>query len=118
MVRRVVIRVGLIAFAVILLLPAAYVFLAFHPEWVDGRYRTYKRFYRDLQPGMTRAQVMETLDQRYPAGGPRQRPTIMDNTPTRLGFFMNPEHSREPNCEGIFLTFEGGRLSKIVYSPD
>lgn len=118
MVRRGAIRVVLIVVALVLLLPAAYLFLAFHPELVDGRYRTYKRFYHDLQIGMTREQVVATLERRYPANGPRRRPTIMDNTPTSLGFFMNPEDSREPNCEGIFLTFESGRLTKIVYSPD
>lgn len=35
-----------------------------------------------------------------------------------LSFFMNPETSREPNCEGIFLTLEASRVTKKVYSAD
>jgi hypothetical protein len=104
--------------ALVFIAPAGYVFLAFHPALVDGRFRTYKAFYHDLQVGMTREQVLAAMERRYPADGPRKRPKIMDDTPTSLGFFMNPETSREPNCEGIFLTLEGGHVTKIVYSPD
>lgn len=104
--------------ALVFIAPTAYVFLAFHPELVDGRFRTYKAFYHDIQVGMTREQVLAAMERRYPLGGPRNRPKIMDDTATSLGFFMNPETSPEPNCEGIFLTFAGGRVTKIVYSPD
>ena len=108
----------MIVIALLCVLPVAYVFLAFHPELVDGRFRTYKRFYHDIQVGMTREQVLTAMEQRYPADGPRKRPKIMDDTQTSLGFFMNPETSREPNCEGIFLTLESNRVTKIVYSAD
>lgn len=108
----------MVVLALVFIAPAGYVFLAFHPELVDGRFRTYKRFYSDIQVGMTREQVLAAMEQRYPTNGPRKRPTIMDDTPVRLGFFMNPENSNEPNCEGIFLTLEAGRVSKIVYSAD
>jgi hypothetical protein len=104
--------------ALVFIAPAGFVFLAFCPELVDGRFSTYKRFYGDIQVGMTREQVLAAMDQRYPTNGARKRPKIMDDTPERLGFFMNPESSREPNCEGIFLSLEGGRVTKIVYSPD
>ena len=104
--------------ALVFITPSAYVFLAFHPELIDGRFRTYKAFHRDIQVGMTREQVLAAMERRYPANGPRKRPLIMDDTPTSLGFFMNPETSREPNCEGIFLALEGGRVTQIVYSPD
>lgn len=104
--------------ALVFIAPAGYLFLAFRPEVVDGRFRTYKAFYRDIQVGMTREQVLAAMDRRYPADGPRKRPKIMDDTPESLGFFMNPETSREPNCEGIFLTLERGRVTKIVYSAD
>ena len=67
---------------------------------------------------MTREQVLAAMDQRYPTNGSRKRPKIMDDTPESLGFFMNPETSREPNCEGIFLTLERGRVTRKVYSPD
>ena len=108
----------LFVLALVFITPAGYVFLAFHPELVDGRFRTYKSFYRDIQVGMTREQVLAAMEQRYPAIGSRTRPKILNDTPEGLGFFMNPETSREPNCEGIFLTLEAGRVTKIVYSAD
>jgi hypothetical protein len=112
------VRVLMIVLALVFLLPAAQVFLAFHPELVDGRYRTYKGFYRDIQIGMTRDEVFAVLDRRYPKAGARQRPKVMDDTPDSLGFFMNPETSREPNCEGIFLKLENGKVKSKDYSPD
>ncbi len=108
----------MVVLALAFIAPAGYVFLAFHPELVDGRFRTYKRFYRDIQVGMTREQVLAAMEQRYPTNGLRKRPKILNDTPEGLGFFMNPETSREPNCEGIFLTLEAGRVTKMVYSAD
>lgn len=116
--RRGGVRVLMMVLALVFMVPAGFVFLAFHPELVDGRFRTYKAFYRDIQVGMTRAEVIAVLDRHYPAGGIRQRPQIMTDEPERLGFFMNPETSREPNCEGIFLTLERGRVVGKGYSPD
>jgi hypothetical protein len=108
----------LVLLALVFSAPGGFLFVAFHPEWVDARFRTYKRFYRDIQIGMTREQVFAAMENRYPQSSPRKRPTIMNDTPEGLGFFMNPETSREPNCEGIFLTFEAGSITKIVYSAD
>jgi hypothetical protein len=118
MVRSGGVRALMIVLALVFLLPPAYVFLAFHPELVDGRFRTYKAFYSDIQIGMTRDEVFAVLDRRYPKAGARQRPTVMDDTPDGLGFFMNPETSREPNCEGIFLKLENGKVKSKDYSPD
>jgi hypothetical protein len=118
MVRSGGVRVLLVVLALVFLLPAGYVFLAFHPELVDKRFATYKAFYGDIQIGMTRDEVFSVLDRRYPQGGARKRPKVMDDTPFSLGFFMNPETSREPNCEGIFLKLENGRVKSKDYSPD
>jgi hypothetical protein len=104
--------------ALVLLLPAAYVFVSFNPWLVDARFRTYRAFYRDIREGMTRDEVLAALERRYPGTGARQPPKIMEDSPERLGFFMNPETSREPNCEGIFLQFEHGRVIGKSYSPD
>lgn len=104
--------------ALVLIVPAGFVFIALHPELIDGRFRTYKAFYSDIQVGMTREQVVAAMERRYPADGSRKRPKIISDTPTNLGFFMDPETSTEPNCEGIFLTFEGGLVSRIDYSAD
>ena len=108
----------MVVLALIFLLPSGYLFVGFNPWLVDSRFRTYRAFYRDIEVGMTRDQVLAVMGRRYPADGPRKRPKIMDDTSQSLGFFMNPETSREPNCEGIFLTLEGGRVTKIVYSAD
>jgi hypothetical protein len=112
------VRALMIVLALVCLIPAGFVLVALHPELVDGRFRTYKAFYRDIQIGMTRDEVLAVLDQHYPASGARQRPKIMEDEPESLGFFMNPERSREPNCEGIFLRLEQGRVTKKDYSPD
>jgi len=111
-------KIVLILFAVIFALPGFYVFLAFHPEWIDDRFRTYKAFYTDIQVGMTREQVFSEIERHYPVGGARQRPKVLDDTPGDLNFFMNPETSREPNCEGIFLTLQNGHVMKKEYSRD
>jgi hypothetical protein len=108
----------MLALALVFIIPAGYVFVAFHPELVDGRFRTYKAFYRDIQAGMTREQVLANLERRYPKIGPRKRPKVMEDQADRLGFFMDPESSREPNCEGIFLKLEAGRVVSKNYSPD
>ncbi|MES2997128.1 MAG: hypothetical protein V4733_10005 [Verrucomicrobiota bacterium] len=108
----------MVVLALIFLLPAGYLFVGLNPWLVDSRFRTYRAFYRDIEVGMTRDQVLAVMERRYPADGLRKRPKIMDDTSQRLGFFMNPETSREPNCEGIFLALEGGRVTKIVYSAD
>jgi hypothetical protein len=108
----------LLLFALVFTVPGIYLFLALHPELIDGRYRTYKAFYGDIKVGMTRDQVIAAMQGRYPQNGKRQRPKIMDDEADRLGFFMNPETSREPNCEGIFLGLTNGCVVSKTYSPD
>src|SRR5947208_16535392 len=105
-------------FALVFTVPTIYLFLALHPELVDGRFRTYKAFYGDIKVGMTHDQVIAAMEARYPKNGKRQRPKIMSDTAEQLGFFMNPETSREPNCEGIFLTLTNGCVVSKTYSPD
>lgn len=104
--------------AVVFIAPAAYMFLAMHPGIIDKRFRTYKAFYRDIQVGMTREEVFAAVQRRYPQSGPRQPPKVMHDEADSLGFFMNPEGSREPNCEGIFLKLEAGRVVSKRYSAD
>ncbi len=89
-----------------------------NPWLVDVRFRAYRNFYREIRIGMARSQVMALVQRHYPAGGPRWIPKVMEDTASRLGFFMNPEGSREPNCEGIFLTMADDRVAKIDYSAD
>ncbi|MFM1769991.1 MAG: hypothetical protein RJA22_2520 [Verrucomicrobiota bacterium] len=101
-----------------LLLPSGGLIVALHPEWIDGRLRTYRAFYANIEVGMDRAAVFRLLERQYPAAGPRARPKLVVDEPGRLGFFMNPERSPEPNCEGIFLTLTNGRVARKEYSAD
>jgi hypothetical protein len=82
----------LLVFALLFTVPAIYLCLALHPALIDGRYRIYQAFYRDIQVGMTREQVIAAMDARYPKNGKRQRPRIMQDNPGSL----------EPNCEVFF----------------
>jgi len=111
-------RVLKVLIALLALAPSGLVLVAMYPEWVDARFRCYKDFYAAIQLGMTHAEVMDLQAQVYPADGPRQKPQTIIEDETSLTFFMNPEHSTEPNCEGIFLGFENGKLKSKTYSPD
>src|SRR6267142_5796709 len=63
----------LLLFALVFTVPGIYLFLALHPELIDGRYRTYKAFYGDIKVGMTHDQVIAAMQGRYPQNGKRQR---------------------------------------------
>ena len=112
------VRAMLAVVALLLSLPGGYVLLALHPEWVDARFRTYKAFYRDIEIGMTREEVLAAMERRYPANGARKRPRLWFDSREGMSFFMDPERSTEPNCEGIFVTLESGRVAQKRYSPD
>jgi hypothetical protein len=104
--------------ALVLIAPAGWALTGFFPELVDARYRTYKGFYGDIQIGMSRDEVLELVRRRYPEGGRRQAPRLFKDTEGELGFFMNPEDSVEPNCEGIFLEMSAGKVASKDYSRD
>lgn len=112
--------IRLLAFVVTLvaLIPAAYLVAALNPWLVDARFRTYRAFYRDIEVGMSRADVQKLLAEHYPTNGVRGFPTTVYDDATQLGFFMNPEHSREPNCEGIFLSLSNNIVVSKSYSAD
>ena len=86
--------------------------------WMDPRVTNYHRLFLAIEPGMTREEVERTIDRHYPEQGKRQRPTYWDDTPQHLGLFMNPEHLREPNCEGISIRFADGKVVGKGYSMD
>ena len=98
--------------------PAFLLLLMLYPELVDTRHRAYKRFYQDIRVGMTRDQVFELMDAHYPTRGERLRPTVLYDEPGKLGFFMNPEKQKEPNCEGILLSLREQRVIEKRYSSD
>jgi len=109
----------LIAIILIPVIGFAYISIsASHPELIDGRFRTYKQFYESIQVGDSKSEVMNKINLHYPEGGKRQSPTVWENTKQSLGFFMNPEKWKEPNCEGILLTLEDGKVVTKEYSKD
>lgn len=113
------IRVAFSALGLIsILLPCWLLVAIFFPQWIDGRYRAYRNFYDDISPGMTREQVLATLEKIYPPDGPRKRPKVNADTPEKLSFFMDPEGSREPNNEAIILHFSAGKITRKAYSAD
>ena len=102
----------------ILASPAILLGLMLAPYYLDARILAYKRFYREIQIGMSRSEVLKVATNCYPVGGPRSFPTIMDDSADRLGFFMNPETDSEPNCEGIFLTLRNEVVVDKEYMAD
>ena len=112
------VRIGLSILALALLMPSFLVVAVFYPWLYDARFRTYRSFYKDIKIGMTRDQVMEVAYIHYPEGGTRGFPKVMREDENNLGFFMNPEESSEPNCEGIFLQFRDGKVVRVHYSAD
>ena len=92
--------------------------LAINPWIADPQYRAYKRFYWDIDEGMTRAEVLEAMERRYPVAGGRVRPQVLTDDASSLAFFMGVEGSQGPNCEGVFLTMSYGRVVQKHYSPD
>ena len=108
----------LIMAALFLLTPSGVALLCIKPELVDGRYKTYKQLYGDIHVGMNRAEVMTLVDRHYPSEGERLPPDIIEDSDNKLSFFMNPEDSTEPNCEGIFLKLENDAVVKKSYARD
>ena len=108
----------LIVAALFLLGPSGVALIGFKPELVDDRFKTYKQLFGDIEVGMSRAQVMTLVDQHYPSEGGRLRPNIIEDSDKKLSFFMNPEDSAEPNCEGIFLEMQDNKVVRKSYARD
>jgi hypothetical protein len=104
--------------ALVLIAPAGWALTVFMPELVDARYRTFKGLYGDIQIGMARDEVLELVRRHDPQGGPRQAPKLFKDTQAEVGFFMNPEGSVDPNCEGIFLEMSAGKVTSKDDSRD
>lgn len=100
------------------LAPAGLAVVAAYPELVDARVRAYKAFYAEIETGMTREQVWATMERVYPADGPRTRPNVLEDSASRLSFFMADEGRDGPNCEGIFLDLRDGVVTRRDYARD
>lgn len=118
-VRSTGLKVLLVLIAIVTLAPAGLVVTAVFPEWVDARFHSYKSFYAEIQPGMTRDEVMAARARIYPEGGPRQKPRIIVDEAESLTFFMDPENPGDAvDCEGIIIFFKDGKVISKTYSPD
>jgi hypothetical protein len=98
--------------------PGLFLLGLLHPEIWDARTRTYKRFFADIEVGMSRTEVNQAFQRRYPPKDARNAPRIATDDGQMLWFFMYPEREKDGDCEGIFLTFEKGRVAKKQYSAD
>jgi hypothetical protein len=98
--------------------PSTYVVLGVWPELVDARFRTFKRLHSALEVGMLRQEILDEVERRYPAEGPRRRPAVLFNADERWILRMDSEGAREPNCESILIDEADGRASRIRYSAD
>lgn len=116
--RGVISRLVLLAIALALLVPSTILGVGMNPWLVDARFRNYRQFYWSIRKGMTREDVVRSLDGRYPLGGPRLRPVMLEDNATRLAFVMNPENTAEPDRETITLTMDGGKVTDKEYLPD
>ena len=108
----------LLVAALFLLGPSGVALIGFKPELVDDRFRTYKQLFGDIEVGMSRAEVMTLVDQHYPPEGGKTSPNLIEDSDKKLSFFMNPEDSTEPNCEGIFLRLQDDKVMRKSYARD
>ena len=114
-------RIGRVLAAVgclLFLIPPAYVVQGFFPWLFDARFRTFRSFFQSIEPGMTKEDLERVLARHYPAGGPRLAPKFFSGSGGAWVYHMNPETSREPNCEGVVVWMVDGRVTRKVYSPD
>lgn len=111
-------RLFLITITLCFLVPTGIVINGMNPWLLDARYRTYREFYWSLRKNMSRTEVMAVMNEFYPPGEARSAPTMVEDTASRLGFYMHPEKKSEPTQEAIFLEMEEGRVTRTQYIPD
>jgi hypothetical protein len=116
--RNLLVRLIWAVVALCILVPSGILTVGMNPWLVDARYRTYRLFYWSIQKGMTRDEVLALMNRTYPAGEDRLRPIIVDDSGSKLGFFMNPENAPEPDREGISVKMDDGRVVGKDYSRD
>ncbi|CAN5567132.1 hypothetical protein BH09VER1_BH09VER1_48430 [soil metagenome] len=111
-------KISLFAIALLCSVPALQAVLAYHPELVDNRFRTYKEFFADLHPGMNHDDILFTEQKYYPSGGERELPKLATDSPALMIFYMSPEDEKGPLHECITITLDQGRIIGTKYSRD
>ncbi|HEY7310600.1 MAG TPA: hypothetical protein VH643_14650 [Gemmataceae bacterium] len=80
--------------------------------------KPFARFYAAIEPGMTEAEVLKTLDAQFPPTGRYPRPLVNRRLgPKHLGFILDPRDGRY-DAEMVALDFEAGRVATKRYYPD
>lgn len=111
-------KISLFVIALVLSVPGLQAVLAYHPELVDERFRTYKEFFEDVRPGMSHDDVLFTEQKYYPANGERDLPRLATDSPVLMTFYMNPEDAKGPTRECITLTLDKGKVMAKEYTRD
>ncbi|MFT4550089.1 MAG: hypothetical protein ACI9UA_005520 [Pseudoalteromonas tetraodonis] len=63
-------RIVLTVTSLLILATSALLATPINPWLIDTRYRTYRSFYRDIEIGMNRAEVLNLIDRHYPDSAP------------------------------------------------
>ena len=82
--------------------------------------KPFRTFYARLEPGMSEAAVLESLQRSFPAGGRFAVPETHrsgDAVRGALAFTLDRSDGRY-NSEVILARFENGRLRSAEYHPD
>lgn len=111
-------KISLFAIALLCSVPGLQAMLAYHPELVDDRFRTYKEFFTDLRPGMSHDDVLFTEQKYYPVNGERDLPRLATDSPVLMTFYMSPENEKSPTRECITLTLDHGKVATKEYTRD
>lgn len=111
-------KMSLFAIALLCSVPGLQAVLAYHPELVDDRFRTYKQFFAELRPGMTHDDVLFIEQKYYPSGGERDLPLLATDSPKLMTFYMSPESEKGPTHEGIVLNLDHGKVTSTEYVRD
>jgi hypothetical protein len=102
-----------IGFALIILFGVG--ILAFH--FADfSPTKPFRRFYKAVQVGMTKNEVMLAMHSEFPDRGRFPVPVVHEDT-NRLGFILDPTRQAY-NAEGVFLDLQDGRVVRKIYSSD
>jgi len=79
--------------------------------------KPYKRFFAAIRPGMTEAEVLQSLQAEFPAGGHFPVPMQSRSKENQLTFNLDPKESAW-NAEAIVVVFEKGQVVSKQYWRD
>ena len=80
--------------------------------------KPFARFYASVRPGMTEAEVLRALDDKFPRSGRYLRPAVNRQVgPNNLGFILDPR-DRRYDAEIVSVDFRDGRVVNKEYLPD